>query len=159
MFCIPCQRKFNTKNAYKCHTSTSSHAKADTEYKVNRKINMERNTSNFITDFHSYISQIAEYKEIGQVYREYLAKNRFRIEGTNFKSVEEAIEKIEKRVSVLREGGKIMVKRLSNFKPTKRIPIFDLEKLKSTFRIRMVEEDNADRLRHKIFEKKNQGNA
>ncbi|AFM97639.1 hypothetical protein EHEL_010140 [Encephalitozoon hellem ATCC 50504] len=142
MFCIPCQKKFSTKNAYKCHTSTSSHVKAEDEYRTNRKAAMERNTANFLADFHSYISQIAEYKEIGQAYREYLAKNRFRIEGTNFKSVEEAVDKIAKRVSVLKEGGKVMVKRLSKFKLVRKPPVLDLEKLRSTFKIRMIKGDN-----------------
>lgn len=138
MFCIPCQKKFSTKNAYKCHISASSHAKAEDEYKVNRKVAIERNTINFITDFHSYISQISEYKEIGQAYREYLAKSRFRIEGTRFKSVEEAVDKIAKRISIMREEGRIMIKRLSKFESVKKPPVFDLEKLRSTFRIRMV---------------------
>ncbi|AFN82352.1 hypothetical protein EROM_010070 [Encephalitozoon romaleae SJ-2008] len=142
MFCIPCQKKFSTKNAYKCHILTSSHAKAEDEYKINRKVAIERNTVNFITDFHSYISQIAEYKEIGQAYREYLTKNRFRIEGTRFKSVEEAVDKIAKRISVMKEEGRIMIKRLSKFESVKEPPAFDLEKLSSTFRIRVVKKND-----------------
>ncbi|UYI28396.1 hypothetical protein J0A71_11g23070 [Encephalitozoon cuniculi] len=144
MFCIPCQRKFNTKNAYRCHISTSSHAKAEEECRLNRRASTERNTSNFIADFHSYISQIAEYKEIGQVYREYLARNRFRIEGTHFRSVEEAVDAIGRRISIVKEGGKVMVKRLSKFKSTKKPITFDLERLRSTFNIRTAGEDGVD---------------
>ncbi|KAH9412118.1 hypothetical protein HK407_01g00090 [Ordospora pajunii] len=148
MFCIACQRKFNTKKAYKAHAETDSHLKHEDEYSKNKGLVVERNTSNFITDFQSYISQIPEYKEMGQVYKEYLSKSRFRIEGTRFKSIEEVIERICSGISVCREDGKILVKQLPKIDANalKRMPLLNLERLAQPFRIRVVDRKKIRRL-------------
>ncbi|TBU17113.1 hypothetical protein CWI41_010140 [Ordospora colligata] len=148
MFCIACQRKFNTKKAYKAHVETNSHLKHEDEYRKNKNQVLERNTSNFIADFQSYISQIVEYKEMGQVYKDYLSKSRFRIEGTLFKSIEEVIEKICSGISVLRQDGKILVKQLpkTNANAFKTAPLLNLERLSQPFRIRIVDKKIIRRL-------------
>lgn len=139
MFCIPCQKKFGTRNAYKSHAATPSHAEAEEQYKRNKGAHMTRNTENFIADLHSYISQLAEYKEIGQMYREYLARNRLRIQGTHLKSIEEAIDRISAKISVVREGGRVMVRRLSRFKAVRKPVAFDRARLGLPFPIRTVQ--------------------
>lgn len=155
MFCVVCQKQFKTKNAYKCHASSDAHKKEEEEYKKDIKSRIKKNTRTFVADFHSYISQTTKYTEVNQLYRKYLAKNRFRIEGTSLKSVEEVVAELSGRISVVREDNKTMVKCLNRFETVKSPFIFDPHGLDSTFDIRMVERHRSRAPRHfdNIFEK------
>lgn len=138
MFCFVCQKHFRTKSAYKLHVSSTAHSKAEENYGQNRPTMVRRNTANFIADFHSFVSQTASYVELGQLYSRYLAKNRFRIEGTGLKSIEDAVEMLAGRISVIRENGKTMVKCLDRFELVKNPVTFSLDRLRHPFSIRMV---------------------
>lgn len=140
MFCAVCQRQFRTKNAYKAHVASDAHAKAEEECKKDRGLAMRKSTSSFISDFLSYVSQITKYTEINQLYRQYLAKNRFRIEGTSLKNMEAVVDELSGRVSVAREDNKIMVKCLSTSEIVRKPAVFDLSRIGLSFDTKTIEQ-------------------
>lgn len=112
MFCSICQKSFKHQKTYQEHQRSDNHKFQEGISKANPK-EFKRNLSNkFLEHFVSFISNLKEKCEINSVYSKYIINNKYRINGTFYRTINDVLEDIENKVFVEKIDGAVYVKRL-----------------------------------------------
>lgn len=125
MYCFTCQKNFKTKKAYIEHSKSQSHKNKYTEYTENKHEFRSALSKKFLKNFHSFITQTQTFTEVNALYKMYIAKNKYRLEGTEFKNVEEAIDALKDRICV-KNDEQMYVKSMNKTDIVRRKPSLDL---------------------------------
>lgn len=125
-FCRICQRSFQNERSYGAHAGSAAHARAQRDFDADPLAHRTRLTSRFVSHFVSFIANKSEYTELNTAYQQYIAGNRYRIRGTRYRTLAEAVGAIRDRVSVRVSGGEYHVKRLEGRVVAREVDLEDL---------------------------------
>ncbi|KAI4291024.1 hypothetical protein PAPHI01_0298 [Pancytospora philotis] len=105
MFCSICQRSFKVDKTYAEHLKTRAHAEQARRFSADPSLHRRQMGDIFVSHFISFVSGIDDYTELDLAYRSYLSGNRYRIKGTNYKSIHDCAPLLAHRVDLKEEGG------------------------------------------------------
>lgn len=113
MFCCICQKSFKTKKNFDFHSKSKLHKIEYQKYNSDPLKFKKRLGDIFINHFSLFIADINLFTEIGVVYKNYLNSNKYRIKGTNYKNLTEAVNDLTEKIDIEMRNGVIYVKKLT----------------------------------------------